>query len=390
MNGYGLHGKEGSRNGIVLNEVKITGNVCGEYAEFSIHQSYSNDGEDNINGFFAFPVPEDSVLSGIEIDLGGRHIVGKVEDKAEALKLCEHGEKNNEEVFVIEDILNKGYRIGLGEILPGENLSISVSYIEELAYSKGNLRLVVPALTKIEQEELCDASMNILIETLNYSDFISKTHKINIEREDNLAKITLSEDKININDEFVLNIIEEEDSEISGVIFENSKDDTSLIYLRLIPETEVPKALIEDLNIDWGKMQLEKTYPRTIEYMYGNEPFTVFAKIKGEVEPTIRVSGLIEDKRFQRMVTLGNFSLAENELLLQKVWYKKRIDSLEKRFMNQEESIRESMRKKIKSISKETGILSTETSLVLYEEFEEPVLGGVIKRILPIKYINKA
>ncbi|MEG2353040.1 MAG: VIT domain-containing protein [Clostridium sp.] len=387
MNIYGLHGEE-DNNGIKLDDVTITGNICGEYAEFTIKQSYINNSDENINGFYSFPIPEASALSGIEIELGGRHILGKVEDKEEALKLCEYSEQNEAEVFILEDIQDKGYRIGLGDILPGENLSISISYIEELEYNKNNLKLIIPALTKRSGVELCSASMNILIEPLSYAEFNSPSHSIIIEREDDLAKISLETEEMDIHKDFILNIIEDNPLEVSGVIYENTREDSALLYLRLIPETE-DDDIITNMQIDWDTMHLEKTYPRTIDYMYGNKPFTVFAKIKGEVQSLLRVTGLIGDKRFQRNIILNNFSLVENESLLQKVWYKKRIDSLESRFMKEEEYVRESMKSKIAHISKKSDILSGETSLILYEEFEEPVLGGVIKRILPIKYINK-
>ncbi|MEG1255634.1 VIT and VWA domain-containing protein [Clostridium sp.] len=147
---------------------------------------------------------------------------------------------------------------------------------------------------------------------------------------------------------------------------------------------------ITDIKIDWGTMSVQKTYPRTIEYMYDGEPFSIFAKINGNLEGIVTLNGMVDGRRVQRRIVLTKLDLEVNANLIEKVWYKKRIESLENRIVYERGDIHESMKEKIIEISSDIGIISEETSFILIEEIYEPVLGGVMRKILPINIeLNK-
>jgi len=141
---------------------------------------------------------------------------------------------------------------------------------------------------------------------------------------------------------------------------------------------------ITDIQIDWGGMKVEKTYPRTIEYMYDGEPFSIFAKVDGELEGIVTLNGMVGDRRIQRRIVLTKLDLEVNANLIEKVWYKKRIESLENRVVYERGEVHESMKNKIIELSTDIGIISDETSFILIEEIYEPVLGGVMRKFLPV------
>ncbi len=141
---------------------------------------------------------------------------------------------------------------------------------------------------------------------------------------------------------------------------------------------------ITDIEIDWGKMQIDKTYPRTIEYLYDGEPFSIFAKVKGNLDGVVTLNGIVDGKRVQRRVILTKLDLAINANLIEKVWYKKRIESLENRIIYERNEIYEAMKNKIIELSSDIGIISNETSFILIEEIYEPILGGIMRNFLPV------
>lgn len=141
---------------------------------------------------------------------------------------------------------------------------------------------------------------------------------------------------------------------------------------------------ITDIEIDWGGMKVEKTYPRTIEYMYDGEPFSIFAKIDGDLEGIVTLNGMVGDRRIQRRIVLTKLDLEINANLIEKVWYKKRIESLENRIVYERGEVHEAMKNKIIELSTDIGIISDETSFILIEEIYEPVLGGVMRKFLPV------
>ncbi|MPM45166.1 hypothetical protein SDC9_91852 [bioreactor metagenome] len=142
---------------------------------------------------------------------------------------------------------------------------------------------------------------------------------------------------------------------------------------------------ITDIEIDWGNMKVEKTYPRTIEYMYDEEPFSIFAKVEGPLEGVVTLRGKVRNRRVQRRISLTNLDLEVNANLIEKVWYKKRLESLENRIVYERGEVFNSMKNKIIELSTKVGVISSETSFILLEELYEPVLGIAIRKFLPVK-----
>ena len=140
---------------------------------------------------------------------------------------------------------------------------------------------------------------------------------------------------------------------------------------------------ITNVNIDWGSMNIEKTYPRSIDYLYNAEHFSIFAKYKGKLEDVITVKGKVKNKLFQRRINLKKLTLGSSMNLIEKVWYKKRIESLEERIIYEKNDTYELMLNKIIEISTKGGILSDKTSFILIEEIYDPILGGVVRRLIP-------
>ncbi len=142
--------------------------------------------------------------------------------------------------------------------------------------------------------------------------------------------------------------------------------------------------------IDWGSMKVERTYPRTIDYFYDREPFSIFAKVSGEIEGKITIRGKVGNEDYVKTIDLDGLDLKENAELVQKVWSRKRIDSIEERMKTERGEVYDSMKKKVIELSKEYGIVSPETSFIMLEIIEDPVLGMPITHIVPIHVSEEA
>ena len=581
MSIYGKnHGKQ-LKNNIILKEVNIRGNLCGEFAEYAIDHVYENKGTNDVEAIYTFPIPEWAVISGFEAVLGGRTIKGLIQDKEEANKIYENFKDKDNNTFLLEEFSDNIFRIVIGKIIPNEVVKIKVSYIEELSYENRNLKLVIPTIiapinrsknNKLQSSK--DGSINknnnykftlsLLVESLTKLEFKCLSHKIKVEyEENNLYKVTLDGKNQRMDKDLEIVLEEQEKLETTGMIYDYPRDDKGILYLRFIPEIEIerntsganyiflldisesmdgnklregknalqlclrnlnlgdtfniaafgdklhyfskeikvdfneenssnaskwieelkseknavifdaikyallgksekeeniiflftddlvenekeilnfvednikesrifpfgidtsvnsyfinklarisygaaevinPEKRIEDkvlkqfnriknpqitdIEIDWGKMNVETTFPRTIEYMYDKEPLSIFAKINGEVGGVVILKGKVGNNRIQRIIMLNDLELEENVNLIEKIWYKKRIESLQHRVKYERGELREAMNNKIIEISKKVGIICRETSFILYEEMEDPILGIRIREILPVK-----
>lgn len=149
--------------------------------------------------------------------------------------------------------------------------------------------------------------------------------------------------------------------------------------------TRIQNPEVDDIQIDWGTLKVESTYPRTIDYMYDREPFSIFADVVGEVSGEITIRGTVDGKEYIKKINLDNFNTEENANLLKKVWARKRIKSIELNMIAERGEVRESMRRKVVELSKNHGIISPETTFIFMELRYEPVLGIELRDIIPIK-----
>lgn len=154
------------------------------------------------------------------------------------------------------------------------------------------------------------------------------------------------------------------------------------MIIKQFSRIENPQVDVQE--IDWGNMKVERTYPRTIDYFYDREPFSIFAKVSGEIEGKITIKGKVLDAEYVKTIDLDGLDLKENAELVQKVWSRKRIDSIEERMKTERGEVYESMKKKVIELSKDYGIISPETSFIMLEIIEDPVLGMPITHLVPV------
>ncbi|MEW8955448.1 VIT and VWA domain-containing protein [Clostridium sp.] len=139
-------------------------------------------------------------------------------------------------------------------------------------------------------------------------------------------------------------------------------------------------------EIIWGENNsVINTFPRTIEYLYDREVFTAFGRIKGDIEGPVIIRGFVGDEPFEKVINLENFELNDNAYLIEKVWSRKRIEAFEERILGERGEAKEEMRNKIIDLSKDFNIISSETSFIMIEEMDDPVLGMAMRKLIPIE-----
>src|SRR5665647_863026 len=99
------------KNNIILKEVNIRGNLCGEFAEYTIDHVYENKGINDVEAVCTFPIPEQAVISGFEAVLGGRTIKGLIQNKEEANKIYENFKNKDNNTFLLGEFRDNIIRI---------------------------------------------------------------------------------------------------------------------------------------------------------------------------------------------------------------------------------------------------------------------------------------
>ncbi len=577
MKKFGLTARDNEKS-VKLNKLHISGNICGEYIEYTIAQHYRNLNDEDVQCTYTFPIPDTATLTGFSVSAGGKNLESKVESREEVLTILENSREENVNPIALESDEDENFQITVGDVMPNENVVIKLTYMDQMIYDDNFITLVIPSMidptytfteSGEETEQDFDYYLSLLVESYGEVNITSDTHKIKVERQDEtLRKVTMERGQ-SLDHDFVLNIEEKKPRQGDGIAYSyydmETEKDKAILMLRFFPilpeagsegpknytfvldmslsgyankEEEAKNALLialrsleendkfniityaqdveifspngkvrfndenleaatqwvenltmkegsdifsalkealreaelededepdyiflfsDDLvenedeildyvktnignsrifpfgfdtdtnsyfinklaevgygmsefieegqrlddiilrqfnridnpqmdvtGIDWGEMEIEKLYPGTISYLYDREPFTIFAKVIGALEGKITIKGTVGDKEYSITADLDKLEIEENSKLIEKVWARKRIESLEEKQRKQREHDRDYTREKILELSKEFNMLSSETAFILTETIDDPVSGFGMQRIVPV------
>ncbi len=576
MRRYGLSAR-GEEKAVKLNKLHVSGNICGEYIEYTIAQHYRNENKEEVNCTYSFPVPDTATLTGFSINIGGKNLIGSVESREEVLAILENAKGLGLNPITMESDDDDDFQISIDNVLPREKIVIKLTYMDQLIYDDNLIKVIIPSVIdptytigedEKEIDEASDFYLSLMVESFGEVTARSTSHKIKVERQfETLRKITIDKGQT-LDKDFVLILEEKRPRQADGIAYtyyDNEKEeDKAILMLRFFPvlpptetagpknynfimdtslsmegkkfeqsqnavlialrsleegdkfniiafnsdvqifspggkvkynkenleaatewieslplmdgsdifgalkealresefdeepsyiflfsddmveneneileyiktnigdarifpiglDTEVNSYFINKLaevgygmsdfievgqrvddiilrqfnrihnpqmdvtSIDWGEMKIERTYPGTISYLYDREPFTIFAEVTGQLEGKVTVRGMIGSKKHKLTADLDKLEIEENSKLIEKVWARKMIESLEEKERLLRDHEKEQVRARILELSKAYNMLSTETAFIMIEVVEDPVSGYAMNKIVPVE-----
>ncbi|MVW64214.1 hypothetical protein GPY61_30225 [Massilia sp. NEAU-DD11] len=138
----------GQTSGSVLQSIRAEGRVQGLLFELSVEQCYRNDGDENIEAVYTFPVAWNAVLLGVECVIGDKVLHGTVIAKSDGERRYEAALEEGDAAVMVERASDGMYTVNVGNLLAGEQAIIRFRYAQLLTFAHGQVRLVVP--TKVD------------------------------------------------------------------------------------------------------------------------------------------------------------------------------------------------------------------------------------------------
>ena len=245
MKKYGLSAKD---KGVKLNKLQVSGNVCGEYIEYTIAQHYRNLGEDGVHCTDSFPSPEPATLTGFSVSLGGKNLVASGESREEVLKILERAREEKINPISLESDEEDDFQITIGDVMPNEKVIIKITYMDQLIYDDNLVRVIIPSVidptyisseTEEELDEASEFNLNLLVETYGEVTIKSHSHKIKVERHDEtLRKVTMDQGQT-LEKDLVLDIVEDKPRQADGIAYayydQENESDQAILMLRFFP-----------------------------------------------------------------------------------------------------------------------------------------------------------
>ncbi len=123
-------------------DVKIE--VSGFLARARVIQRFENPFPDKIEAVYTFPLPQRAAVDDMTLTVGDRVVKGKITKREDALAIYEAAKANGRRTGLLDQERPNMFTQSVANIMPGEQISVTISYVEVLKYEDGAYELVFP------------------------------------------------------------------------------------------------------------------------------------------------------------------------------------------------------------------------------------------------------
>jgi len=130
---------------IPLKSVSVRGTIRDVIAFVSVIQKYENTASDSLEVVYKFPLPEGAAVCGFQCKTGDRHVVGKVQEKNQALRTYSSAIDSGHGAYLLDEERPDVFTMNVGNLPAGETCEIQIDYVTELDVTpEGHVAFVLP------------------------------------------------------------------------------------------------------------------------------------------------------------------------------------------------------------------------------------------------------
>src|SRR6266436_1835758 len=305
-----------------LKHTDVKAEISGFLSRVVVTQEFENPFKEKIEAVYTFPLPQNAAVDDMTMIVGDRTVRGKILRREEAEAVYEAAKTNGQAASLLDQERPNIFTQSVANILPGEQIKITISYVETLKYEEGSYEFVfpmvvgpryVPGATTGAQgsgfapdtAQVPDASRvtpqpvpagiraghDVSIDVSIYAGvpidaLISKTHDVTVERPDDRRAMVRLKDQATIpNKDFILRY-DVAGKKIEDALLTHSTDKGGFFTLILQPPDRVtaedvtPKELVFVLDTS-GSMsgfpieKAKETMKLALDNLYPYDTFNV-------------------------------------------------------------------------------------------------------------------
>ncbi len=224
-----------------LKHTDVKAEISGFLSRVVVTQEFENPFKEKIEAVYTFPLPQNAAVDDMTMIVGERTVRGKILRREEAEAVYEAAKSNGQTASLLNQERPNIFTQSVANILPGEQIKITISYVETLKYENGSYEFIfpmvvgpryvpgaatgaqgngfapdtdrVPDASRITPQPVPegmrvghDISLDISLDAGVPIDLLSsKTHDVNVERpDDRRARVRLKDEATIPNKDFVL------------------------------------------------------------------------------------------------------------------------------------------------------------------------------------------
>ena len=127
-----------------LKHTDVKAEISGFISRVVVTQHFENPFKEKIEAVYAFPLPQNAAVDDMTMIVGERTVRGKILPREEARAVYEAAKSSGKVAGLLDQERPNIFTQSVANILPGEQVKITISYVEKLSYVNGAYEFVFP------------------------------------------------------------------------------------------------------------------------------------------------------------------------------------------------------------------------------------------------------
>jgi Ca-activated chloride channel family protein len=127
-----------------LKHTDVKAQISGFLSRVVVTQEFENPFKEKIEAVYTFPLPQNAAVDDMTMVVGDRTVRGKILRREEAEAVYEAAKTNGQTASLLNQERPNIFTQSVANILPGEKIKITISYVETLKYENGSYEFVFP------------------------------------------------------------------------------------------------------------------------------------------------------------------------------------------------------------------------------------------------------
>jgi Ca-activated chloride channel family protein len=127
-----------------LKHTDVKAQISGFLSRVTVTQEFENPFTEKIEAVYTFPLPQNAAVDDMTMLIGDKTVRGKILKREEAQAVYEAAKAGGQRASLLEQERANIFTQSVANILPGEQIKITISYVETLKYEDGSYEFVFP------------------------------------------------------------------------------------------------------------------------------------------------------------------------------------------------------------------------------------------------------
>ncbi len=127
-----------------LKQTDVKAEVSGFLARVNVTQEFWNPSKEKIEAVYVFPLPQNAAVDDMTLQVGDRTVKGLIKRREEARNMYEAARRGGQVAALLDQERPNIFTQSVANILPGERVLVTISYVQLLKYEAGAYEFVFP------------------------------------------------------------------------------------------------------------------------------------------------------------------------------------------------------------------------------------------------------